>query len=155
VIAVVQRVSCASVEVRGEMLSRIDDGFLVLVGVGKADEPADAESLANRVAHLRIMQDEQGKSNLSLLQSGGAALVVSQFTLCADCRRGRRPSFSDAAQPEVAEQLVDRFREELGRLGVPTAAGRFGAHMTVSLVNDGPYTVILDTDELSRPRRRA
>jgi D-aminoacyl-tRNA deacylase len=153
--AVVQRVDRASVEVDGETVGWVEHGFLVFVGVGESDGPVQADALANRIANLRIMGDAHGKSNLSLLESGGAALVVSQFTLYADCRKGRRPSFSDAARPDVAERLVEHFRQALERLGVRTAAGRFGAHMTVSLVNDGPYTIVLDTEDLSRPRRSA
>lgn len=111
-----------------------------------------ATALADKVANLRIFPDLQGRANLSLLDTGGAALVISQFTLYADCRRGRRPSFSKAADPAPAEALVEEFRLALERLGVKTAAGRFGAHMTVSLVNDGPYTILLDSEVLSGPR---
>lgn len=113
---------------------------------------AAAIALADKVANLRILPDLQGRANLSLLETGGAALVISQFTLYADCRRGRRPSFSKAADPAPAEALVEEFRLALERLGVKTAAGRFGAHMTVSLVNDGPYTILLDSEVLSGPR---
>jgi D-aminoacyl-tRNA deacylase len=151
--AVVQRVDHASVDVHDETVGQIGKGFLVLVGVGEGDGPEQADALAGRVANLRIMEDAGGKSNLSLLESGGAALVVSQFTLYADCRKGRRPSFSDAAPPDIAERLVEHFQQALEHLGVPTAAGRFGAHMRVCLINDGPYTITLDTEELSRPRR--
>jgi len=108
------------------------------------DPSLRAVALAKKVAHLRIFSDSEGKSNLSLLDTGGAALVISQFTLYADCRHGRRPSFSEAADPTPAEALVEEFRAALDRQGVPTAGGRFGAHMTVSMVNDGPFTVILD-----------
>lgn len=164
--AVVQRVTSASVEVGGQIVGEIGDGLLVFVGVGR-DDVADlageaggnrlVASLADKVANLRILPDLDGKANLSLLDTGGSALVISQFTLYADCRRGRRPSFSDAADPAPAEALVEQFRAALERLGVKTAAGRFGAHMTVSLVNDGPYTILLDTGELAGPRsgRRA
>jgi D-tyrosyl-tRNA(Tyr) deacylase len=109
--------------------------------------------MAEKVANLRIFADAEGKANLSLLDTGGAALVISQFTLYADCRRGRRPSFSAAADPGPAAALVDEFRAALERLGISTAAGRFGAHMTVSLVNDGPYTIVLDSEVLAEPRR--
>ena len=112
-----------------------------------------AAALAGKAATLRIFPDCDGKSNLSLLDIGGAALVISQFTLYADYRRGRRPSFSEAADPGPAEGLVEEFRLALERLGVPTASGRFGAHMTVSLINDGPYTILLDSDVLAAPRR--
>jgi len=111
-----------------------------------------AAALAEKVANLRIFPDLEGKANLSLLEVGGSALVISQFTLYADCRRGRRPSFSKAADPAPAEALVEEFRLALERLGLKTAAGRFGAHMTVSLVNDGPYTILLDSEVLSGPR---
>jgi len=151
--AVVQRISFATVEVDGQPVAKSDGGFLVFIGVGRGDGSSEAGALAAKVANLRIMEDGDGKANLSLLETGGSALVVSQFTLLADCRRGRRPSFSDAADPAVAEVLVEEFRRALERTGVPTAAGVFGAHMTVSLVNDGPCTILLDTDDLSSPRR--
>lgn len=163
--ALVQRVTQASVEIDGRVVGEIEAGLLVFVGVGRQDmEPAGdstaaagaaarAAVLADKVANLRIFSDAEGKSNLSLLDIGGAALVISQFTLYADCRRGRRPSFSDAADPVPAEALVEEFRAALERLGVSTASGRFGAHMTVTLVNDGPYTIMLDSDVLAGPRR--
>jgi D-aminoacyl-tRNA deacylase len=152
--AVVQRVTRASVEVEGRIVGEIAEGLLVFVGVGRDDTPgaAAAAVLADKVANLRIFPDSEGKANLSLLDTGGAALVISQFTLYADCRRGRRPSFSSAADPAPAEALVEEFRLALERLGIPTATGRFGAHMTVSLVNDGPYTILLDSEALSAPR---
>ena len=170
--ALVQRVTRASVEVDGVVVGEIGSGLLVFVGVGRDDLAADdrgpaprpvagraapgaalAVALADKVANLRIFYDAEGKSNLSLLDVGGAALVISQFTLYADYRRGRRPSFSDAADPAPAEALVEEFRQALERLGVPTAAGKFAAHMVVSLVNDGPYTILVDTDALAAPRR--
>jgi D-tyrosyl-tRNA(Tyr) deacylase len=153
---VLQRADRASVEVDGQTVGAIGPGLVVFVGAGKEDvtgpeaaaAAAGAEggvtALARKVATLRIFADAEGKTNLSLLDTGGAALVISQFTLYADCRRGRRPSFTEAADPEPAEALVEKFREALDNLGVPTAAGRFGAHMTVSVVNDGPFTVILE-----------
>jgi D-tyrosyl-tRNA(Tyr) deacylase len=150
--AVVQRVACASVEVDGSTLGKIDGGVLVLLGVGRADSLREAGSLAEKVANLRIFADGEGKSNLSLLDIGGSALVISQFTLYADCRRGRRPSFTDAAEPISAEALVEEFRLALERFGIATASGRFGAHMVVALTNDGPYTIILDTEVLSRSK---
>jgi D-tyrosyl-tRNA(Tyr) deacylase len=165
--AVVQRVECASVEVEGRVAGKIDGGLLIFLGVGRDDggdhDPgrgtatagaAEAAMLADKVANLRIFPDASGKSNLSLLDTGGAALVISQFTLYADCRRGRRPSFTEAADPEPAEALVEEFRLALERRGVSTASGRFGAHMTVSLVNDGPYTILLDSETLAGPRGR-
>lgn len=159
---VLQRVERASVEVDGKIIGAIDRGLVVFAGVGREDLVATATpppsgrcglgdpggrvaALAQKVATLRIFPDAEGRSNLSLLDAGGSALVISQFTLYADTRRGRRPSFTDAADPAPAEALVEEFRLALERLGVPTAAGRFGAHMTVSLVNDGPYTIVLDT----------
>lgn len=151
--AVLQRVTSASVSVNGNIVGTVDNGFLILLGVGRTDGPAEAAALAEKVAKLRVFRDANGKSNLSLLDTGGAALVISQFTLYADCRRGRRPSFSDAADPGPAQALVEEFRAALDRLGVPTAAGQFGAHMTVCLTNDGPYTIALDTETLTVPRR--
>ena len=153
-----QRVQHASVKVDGTIVGEIGPGLLLFVGVGKNDleeggGSARARALANKVANLRIFYDSEGKSNLSLLDTGGAALVISQFTLYADYRRGRRPSFSGATDPGPAEALVEEFRLALGRLGISTASGRFAAHMIVSLVNDGPYTIMVDTDELESPRR--
>jgi D-aminoacyl-tRNA deacylase len=150
--AVVQRVARASVQVGGSTLGIIDSGVLVLLGVGRGDGVREAASLADKVANLRIFADGEGKSNLSLLDTSGAALVISQFTLYADCRRGRRPSFTDAADPVPAEALVEEFRLALERLGIATASGQFGAHMVVELTNDGPYTIILDTEALTGPR---
>jgi D-aminoacyl-tRNA deacylase len=152
---VAQRVSEASVEVDGEIVGRIGAGLLLFVGVGRDDMTggsARAVALADKVADLRIFRDSEGKSNLALLETGGSALVISQFTLYADCRKGRRPSFTDAGDPEPAEALVEEFRAALERRGVRTASGRFGAHMIVSLVNDGPYTIVLDSDVLEGPR---
>jgi D-tyrosyl-tRNA(Tyr) deacylase len=156
--ALVQRVQNASVAVDGATVGEIGPGLLVFVGVGKNDLEGDfgsarALALADKVANLRIFYDSEGKSNLSLIDTGGAALVISQFTLYADYRRGRRPSFSDAAEPGPAAPLVEEFRLALDRLGIATASGRFAAHMIVSLVNDGPYTILVDTDELESPRR--
>jgi D-tyrosyl-tRNA(Tyr) deacylase len=150
---VAQRVASASVEVESRLVGEIAGGLLLFVGAGRGDMggtahegAAQAAALAEKVANLRIFPDSEGKSNLSLLDTGGSALVISQFTLYADCRRGRRPSFTEAADPGPAEALVEEFRLALERLGVPTAAGQFGAHMTVSLVNDGPYTIVLDSE---------
>jgi D-aminoacyl-tRNA deacylase len=148
----VQRVTSASVDVDGTIVGEVGAGLLLLVGVGQGDGSGEAFSLADKVANLRIFPDQEGKSNLSLLDTGGSALVISQFTLYADCRRGRRPSFSDAADPIPAEALVEEFRLALTRLGIATASGSFGAHMIVSLVNDGPYTIMLDTEALSGAR---
>jgi len=145
--AVIQRVSGASVTVGGEKVAESGRGLLVLVGVAQGDTEAEARKLAQKTAALRIFSDAAGKFNLSLLDVGGEALVVSQFTLLADARRGRRPSFTEAAPPEVAEPLVEAFAQALREMGVPTQAGRFGARMEVALVNDGPVTIVLDSHE--------
>lgn len=146
--ALVQRVSSASVSVGGEELARIDAGVLVLVGVTHGDTEAESSLLANKIANLRIFPDAEGKMNVSLLDAGHAAIVVSQFTLYGDARKGRRPSFVHAAQPDVASPLVDHLADELRRMGVSVGQGRFGAEMAVALVNDGPVTIWLDTREL-------
>lgn len=143
--AVLQRVRRASVTVGGETVGAIDAGWLVLLGVGPADTPAEAAWLADKVAHLRAFEDDAGKMNRSVLDAGGGVLVVSQFTLYADTRKGRRPSFTGAAPPAVAEPLVERVVAELRAVGLPVATGRFGADMQVELVNDGPVTFVLDT----------
>jgi D-tyrosyl-tRNA(Tyr) deacylase len=140
----IQRVSQASVTVDDEVISRIGKGLLILLGVGHGDGAVQAEFLAEKAANLRIFEDEQGKMNRSVLEIGGEAIVVSQFTLYADARKGRRPSFTDAALPETAEPLVERFMELLRNQGVPTRGGRFGAHMQVEIHNDGPVTIWLE-----------
>ncbi len=142
--ALLQRVSKASVTVDGEVISLIGKGLVVLLGVGHGDGEEQAAFLAEKTANLRIFEDEQGKSNLSVLDIGGEAIVVSQFTLYADARKGRRPSFTDAAEPEVAEPLVERFVELLRGHGVPTQTGKFRAHMEVEIHNNGPVTVWLE-----------
>ncbi len=142
--AVVQRVSWARVRVEGETVGEIGPGLLVLVGAAAGDTPADAALLADKLAGLRIFPDDEGRMNRSVAEAGGAVLVVSQFTLLGDLRRGRRPSFTDAAPPEEAEPLVDAVAEHLRRLGVPCATGRFRAHMEVELLNDGPVTLVLE-----------
>ena len=144
--AVIQRVSEASVEVRGDVISHIGEGLLILVAAGKDDDEETARALAAKVTRLRIFPDEEGKMNRSLAQSGGAALVVSQFTLYGDTRKGNRPSFISAAQPELAEPLVEVFADEIRKSGIDLSKGVFGAQMRVSLVNEGPVTIILDTD---------
>jgi D-tyrosyl-tRNA(Tyr) deacylase len=141
--AVAQRVSSASVSVAGEVVGAIDAGLLVLLGVAHGDGEGEAGRLAVKLAKLRIFERD-GKFDLSLLDTGGAALVVSQFTLLADTRKGNRPSFTDAARPEVAEPLYKRFCTELRALGIHVEQGRFGAHMEVALVNDGPVTIVLE-----------
>ena len=150
---VVQRVSRASVTVDGETVASIGRGLLALVGVADGDSEEEAVRLARKCAELRIFTDAAGKFNLSLLDAGGEALVVSQFTLLADTRRGRRPSFVGAAPPETAEPLVEAFARAMREAGVPTQTGRFGAKMTVELVNAGPVTILLDSAEFERPRR--
>jgi len=151
--AVIQRVTKTSVSVGAETVGRIGPGLLVLLGVAQGDTAADARRLAEKTAGLRIFSDVEGRFNLSLLDTGGEALVVSQFTLLADSRKGRRPSFTGAAPPEEAEPLVGEYENALRRLGVRVAGGRFGAHMQVEILNDGPVTIILDSAELERPRR--
>ena len=145
--ALLQRVSRAEVRVDGESVGEIGRGLVVLIGVGPDDDAAAADALAQQVAELRIFADDAGRTNLSLLDVGGGALVVSQFTLFADTRRGRRPGFTGAAPPDQAQRLYERFAGSLAGLGVPVATGRFGASMAVELVNDGPFTIWLDTAE--------
>ena len=140
----IQRVSHASVKVEQKTISQIGNGLLILLGIGHDDGEAQAVFLAEKVANLRIFEDEQGKTNLSVLDVKGEAIVVSQFTLYADTRKGRRPSFIDAALPEVAAPLVDRFVELLRSHGVPTQTGQFGAHMDVEIHNNGPVTIWLE-----------
>ena len=141
--AVVQRVSDARVVVDGEVVGAIGAGLCVLLGVAREDEAGDAERLAGRVARLRIFENEDGKFDLSLLDTGGAALVVSQFTLLADTAKGNRPSFTEAAEPEVAERLYGAFCTALAALGVSVETGVFGARMRVEIANDGPVTIVL------------
>ena len=143
--AVIQRVRRAAVVVAGETVGAIDAGWLVLLGVAPADTPAEAAWLADKVANLRAFEDDAGKMNRSVLDVQGGVLVVSQFTLYGDTRKGRRPSFTGAAPPAVAEPLYERFAAELRAVGLPVATGRFGADMQVELVNDGPVTFVLDT----------
>ena len=142
--ALIQRVSKASVTVQAQTISSIGKGLLILLGVGHGDAEEQVRFLAEKVANLRIFEDEQGKTNLSVLDVQGEAIVVSQFTLYADTRKGRRPSFIDAALPEIAEPLVNRFAELLRGNGVPTQMGKFGAHMAVEIHNDGPVTIWLE-----------
>lgn len=151
--AVVQRVSSASVAIDGDVASRIETGLVVLVAVGRDDTDADADYIVEKTVHLRIFPDDEGRFDRSVEDVGGSLLVVSQFTLYGDVRRGRRPSFTEAAPPAEAEErfavLVERFRAT----GVPVATGRFQAMMDVALVNDGPVTLILDSADRHRPRR--
>lgn len=143
--AVVQRVASAGVKVADEIVGEIDRGFLVLLGVGTDDADADAVALAEKIAGLRIFEDDAGKMNLALDDVGGQMLVVSQFTLFGDCRKGRRPSFVDAARPEKAGLLYETFVAEVRGQGIHVETGRFQTHMDVSLVNDGPVTLLLDS----------
>lgn len=142
-----QRVREAQVDVEGETVGRIGRGLLLLVGIGAEDAPAILEPMAQKIANLRIFGDAEGKMNLSLVDVGGEILAVSQFTLHADCRKGRRPSFVRAAPPEAALKLFDDFVAALRRLGIKVETGRFGAMMDVRLVNEGPVTIWLDSAE--------
>lgn len=152
--AVIQRVRRADVSVNGETIGQIGAGFLVLLGISPEDTEGECDFLLEKTLGLRVFEDEAGKMNRSLIDCGGGLLVVSQFTLYADCRRGRRPSFTGAARPETAVPLYERFLVEAARAGVHTEHGKFGADMLVSLENDGPVTILLDTDDLM-PGKRA
>ena len=143
--AVLQRVTRASVTSDGQIVGQISRGLLVLLGVEQGDTDADVHQLADKCVQLRIFDDAAGKMNLSLADVSGAMLVVSQFTLLGDCRKGRRPSFVNAAPPEIAERLYEMFVAAVGVQGIPVATGRFRAHMQVELVNDGPVTLILES----------
>ena len=148
-----QRVSRASVTVQGETVGEIGAGFVVLVGVSRDDAEADAQYIVNKVAHLRVFADEQGKFNRSAMDVGAELLLISQFTLHADTRKGRRPSFVDAAPPTLAEPLFDRTVAKFRESGLRVATGVFQAHMMVSLINDGPVTIMIDSADRERPRR--
>jgi D-tyrosyl-tRNA(Tyr) deacylase len=141
---VLQRVRRGSVTVEGETLAEIGLGLVILLGIGPQDGEEQARYLANKIANLRIFEDDKGKMNLSLKDVGGEALVVSQFTLYADTRKGRRPSFTDAASPQVADPLVDHFVELMKVQGIPTQQGKFAAHMLVEIQNDGPVTIWME-----------
>ena len=145
--AILQRTTGASVRVEGDVVGAIGPGLVILLGVGPDDTEAVADDLARKVVELRIFRDEEGRTNRALLEVGGDALVVSQFTLFADTRRGRRPGFTGAAPAELADRLYLRFASAIREMGVEVATGRFGAEMAVDLVNDGPFTIWLDTDE--------
>jgi D-tyrosyl-tRNA(Tyr) deacylase len=147
--AIVQRVKRGAVSVDGETTGAVDTGLVVLIGATHGDTEAEAQKLAQKTAHLRIFEDDAGKMNLSALDVGAGILVVSQFTLYADCRRGRRPSFTEAAPPEVAEPLIEHFVDQLQEAGVVRVeTGVFRAYMLVEIHNDGPVTIILDTGKL-------
>ena len=143
--AVVQRVARARVVVDGQVVGEIQQGLLVLLGVTHTDMPADVQWLADKIAGLRIFNDADGKMNRDITEAGGGILVVSQFTLYGDCKKGRRPSFVDAARPETAVPLYEGFVNAIKALGIPTATGSFGAMMQVELVNDGPVTLVVDS----------
>jgi D-aminoacyl-tRNA deacylase len=144
-IAVIQRVSLASVAIDGDVISSINKGLLILLGVAIDDTDDDLLWLAKKVAELRIFEDDEGKMNLSLMEIDGEALVVSQFTLLADYKKGRRPGFSKAATPEKAIPMYEKFMEELAKTGIAVKRGKFGADMKVSLLNDGPVTIVMDS----------
>jgi len=146
--ALLQRVSRASVTVDEQVVGQIGQGLLVFLGVGQDDSEVQVKTLADKIVHLRIFGDDEGKMNRSLLDIGGEVLVVSQFTLYADTRRGRRPSFTDAAPPAVAETLFEHFKEALAGYGLTVASGIFGAYMTIEIRNEGPVTIWLDSEEL-------
>ncbi len=152
--AVLTRVNSASVVIDGETVGAIGRGFLILLGVGPGDTEAECRALAEKALSLRIFEDENGKMNLGLDAIGGEVLVVSQFTLYGNCRKGRRPSFTGAAGPELGNALYEKFLSVCAELGYPPRHGRFGADMQVSSVNDGPVTLILDTDQLLHEPRR-
>lgn len=149
--AVLQRVTHAQVVVDGELISKIGQGFLVLLGVDNTDTKEDADILSRKISGMRVFEDENGKMNLSLTDIGGELLVISQFTLLADCKKGRRPSFVNAGAPDMANELYEYFCERIKIDGIPTVKkGVFGADMKVSLLNDGPVTILLDSKELKK-----
>lgn len=144
----IQRVSHAGVSVDGQVIGRIDKGFLVLIGVGQKDTKAEADRLVKKMTGLRIFEDQEGKTNLSLADVGGELLLVSQFTLYANCKKGNRPSFTDAAEPRLAQELYEYIIAECRKKVATVETGSFGAEMQVELCNDGPFTVILDTEQM-------
>ena len=153
--AVLTRVNAASVSIDGTVVGKIGKGFLILLGVGPEDTEAHCKYLAQKALGLRVFEDEAGKMNLGLDEVGGEVLVVSQFTLYGNCRKGRRPSFADAAPPALGNRLYEQFLQECAALGFPPQHGRFGADMQVQSINDGPVTLILDTQQLmEEPRRK-
>ena len=152
--AILTRVNSASVTIDGQVVGKIGRGFLILLGVGPEDTEKESRYLAEKALGLRIFEDENGKMNLGLDSVGGEVLVVSQFTLFGNCRKGRRPSFAGAAGPELGEKLYEQFLSDCAALGYPPQHGRFGADMQVESVNDGPVTLILDTDQLMNEPRR-
>ena len=145
---VVQKVSQSSVKIEGEIVGAIDKGYMVLVGITNGDDELLVEKMVDKLVNLRILEDENDKLNLSLLDVGGSVLSISQFTLYANCKKGRRPSFIDAAKPDISSPLYDFFNKKLEEKGINVERGVFGAMMEVSLINDGPVTIILDSNEL-------
>ena len=152
--AVLTRVNSASVTIDGEVVGKIGKGFLILLGVGPNDTEKECRYLAEKALGLRIFEDENGKMNLGLAEVSGQVLVVSQFTLYGNCRKGRRPSFTEAANPQLGNELYEQFLKDCADLGYPPQHGRFGADMQVASVNDGPVTLILDTQQLLEAPRR-
>ncbi|MCX7044865.1 MAG: D-aminoacyl-tRNA deacylase [Candidatus Sumerlaeota bacterium] len=150
--AVIQRVSRASVTVEGRVTGRIERGFLILAGIAAEDQPEDLELMCDKIVNMRIFPDAEGKMNVSARDAGAGLLVVSQFTLYADCRKGRRPSFIKAAPPDFAARMIALFIDKLRLAGMKTESGVFGAMMDVELINQGPVTIILDSGDLKRPR---
>jgi len=146
--AVVQRVESANVKVEGKITGEIDNGILLLLGVEERDEAADLEYMCEKIPNLRIFEDENGKMNKSLLDTGGSILVISQFTLLGDARKGRRPSFTDAAKPEKAIPMYEKFIACMKEKNITTQSGEFGAEMEVELINDGPVTILLDSKKV-------
>ena len=145
--AVVQRVASSSVTVEGETTGKIDKGLMVLLGVADGDTDKDVTYMVDKIVNLRIFEDENDKMNLSLQDIGASLLVVSQFTLLGDCRKGRRPSFIEAARPEMADNLYQKFVDKARSMGIRTETGRFKTHMMVELINDGPVTILVDSDK--------
>lgn len=145
--SVVQRVSKASVTVNGEITGKIEKGLLILLGIHGEDQNKEIDWMAEKIVNLRIFEDNEGKMNLSLRDIEAKMLIVSQFTLYGDCRKGRRPGYSQAASPDIAEPLYEQFIEKIEQMGIETARGKFGAMMNVALVNDGPVTLLLDSDK--------
>ncbi|EMI52152.1 D-aminoacyl-tRNA deacylase [Rhodopirellula sallentina] len=147
---ILQRSLQANVHVNHEIVGKIDHGLVALVGIAHGDTTETVRVLAEKTANLRIFSDEEGKMNRNVMDTGGGVLAISQFTLLADCRKGRRPSFTGAASPDIAKELYQNYADHLTSLGIPVATGIFAADMAVSLVNDGPVTIILDSDEIVR-----
>lgn len=151
--AVIQRVKYALVKVDDVEIGKCNQGFLILLGVANEDSEKDVEALVNKITKLRVFEDEEGKMNLSIQDVGGEMLIISQFTLYADCRKGNRPSFINAAPPAVSKPLYEMFVEKIRNAGIPAQCGEFGADMKVELLNDGPVTIVLESGELVKNRK--